>query len=81
MAPIDLTEAAGMTGQIKGARALDAFRGRKAVDRTALAGQLMRLGLLALDFDVVREIDINPVLALEQGCLAVDARIVLEQSR
>ena len=36
---------------------------------------LHRLGRLAEDVPEVAELDLNPVLALADGCVAVDARV------
>jgi hypothetical protein len=36
---------------------------------------LLRLSLLADDLPEVAELDLNPVLALPDGCFAVDARV------
>jgi hypothetical protein len=33
------------------------------------------------DFPAVAEVDINPLIVLEKGALAVDARIVLKHER
>ena len=44
-------------------------------DAPALADLLLRLGRLAEDLPEVAELDLNPVLAGPDGCVAVDARI------
>ena len=36
---------------------------------------VLRLALLADDLPEVAELDLNPVLALPTGCVAVDARV------
>ena len=40
---------------------------------------LLRLSQLAHDFEEIKEIDLNPVIALEKGkgCRVVDARVIL----
>ena len=43
--------------------------------RAALADLLLRLSRLGEDLPEVAELDLNPVLALPDGCVAVDARI------
>src|SRR4029077_9724683 len=53
------------------------FRGAAAADAGALVTLLHRLSRLALDLPEVAELDLNPVLALPDGCCAVDARIRL----
>jgi acetate---CoA ligase (ADP-forming) len=51
------------------------FRGRPAVDAGALSDLLLRLSQLAADLPEIAELDLNPVLASPDGCVAVDARI------
>jgi acetate---CoA ligase (ADP-forming) len=53
------------------------FRGAAAADETALVELLQRLSRLAVDLPEVAELDLNPVLALPHGCVAVDARVRL----
>jgi hypothetical protein len=43
----------------------------------ALADLVERLARLADDLPEVAELDLNPVLALPDGCVAVDARVRL----
>ena len=38
---------------------------------------LVSLGRLLEEHPQIEEVDLNPCLALDDGCLAVDARIVL----
>ena len=54
------------------------FSGAAAADAAALVTLLHRLSRLALDLPEVAELDLNPVLALPNGCCAVDARIRLQ---
>jgi acetate---CoA ligase (ADP-forming) len=53
------------------------FRGAPAADEAALTELLQRLSRLAVDLPEVAELDLNPVLALPHGCVAVDARVRL----
>ena len=53
------------------------FRGAPAADQGALADLIHRLGRLAEDLSEVSELDLNPVIAGPDGCLAVDARVRL----
>lgn len=56
-------------------RLLGGFRGAPAADEEAVVDLLLRLSLLADDLPEVAELDLNPVLALPHGCLAVNARV------
>jgi acetyltransferase len=80
VAPIDGTEALDMIRGIRGARVLRGMRGAAPCDEAALAEALCRIGQLASDFPAIAELDINPLLALERGVVAVDARIRLDLS-
>jgi len=51
------------------------FRGRPAADAAALAQLLRRLGTLGDELPEVAELDLNPVIADENGCVTVDARV------
>jgi acyl-CoA synthetase (NDP forming) len=51
------------------------FRGAPPSDPAALAELLLRLSRLADDLPEVAELDLNPVLGLAEGCVAVDARV------
>jgi acyl-CoA synthetase (NDP forming) len=56
---------------------LDGARGRRAVDVDALADTLSRFSaLVAALRDSVKEIDVNPLIAGPEGCIAVDALVV-----
>jgi acetyltransferase len=50
------------------------------LDIKALVEYLLRLSQLMMDFPEIDGIDINPVIALEKGAVAVDARIVLSKA-
>jgi acetate---CoA ligase (ADP-forming) len=75
MAPLDRARAEAMVAGIRGATLLSGTRGRAAVDRGALAEALCRIGRLAEDFPEISELDVNPLIALSEGAVAVDARI------
>jgi acetate---CoA ligase (ADP-forming) len=61
----------------KAGRLVAGFRGRPPADADALVDLLHRLSLLAHDFPEISELDLNPVVALPVGCVAVDARLRL----
>ncbi len=42
---------------------------------------LLRLSQLMVDFPEIEGIDINPMMALEKGAIAVDARILLSKAQ
>jgi acetate---CoA ligase (ADP-forming) len=51
------------------------FRGKPPADVDALTDLVQRLALLAEENPEVAELDVNPVLGLAQGCVAIDTRV------
>jgi len=79
VAPVDRDEAAAMLQELRGRRMLDGVRGMAPRDVDALVAAIERLSWLAADLgDEIEELDVNPVVVLEQGrgCVIVDALIV-----
>jgi acetate---CoA ligase (ADP-forming) len=56
------------------------FRGEPAADEQALTDLLHRLSRLGDDLHEVAELDLNPVIASPEGCVAVDARVRVRRS-
>jgi acetyltransferase len=77
VAPINRSEAMEMILGLKAAGYLKGVRGEQPSDIEALVENLLRLSQLMMDFPEIEGIDINPVMAMEKGTVAVDARIVL----
>jgi acyl-CoA synthetase (NDP forming) len=79
LAPVDAEEADAMLGRLRIAPLLAASRGRPARDRRAMVDLVVRLSNLAATCAPwVSEIDLNPVIVLEegQGAWDVDALVV-----
>ncbi|HEY5693258.1 MAG TPA: GNAT family N-acetyltransferase [Gaiellaceae bacterium] len=74
LAPLTDHDAQELVRAGKAGRLIAGFRGAPAADEDALVDLLLRLSLLADDLPEVAELDLNPVLALPDGCFAVDAR-------
>jgi 4-hydroxybutyrate---CoA ligase (ADP-forming) len=79
VALIDEQEAINMVESIKTIKLLKGVRGEKPSDLKAIADSLQRLSQLVVDFQEIKEFDINPLLVLEEGkgARVVDARIIL----
>ena len=77
LAPTSNDEALEMVNGIRAAEVLRGVRGRPGVDQQALADMIERVSVLVTDFPEISEVDLNPVLATEDGATAVDARFVL----
>jgi acyl-CoA synthetase (NDP forming) len=78
VAPINRSEAEEMISELKASQILKGIRGEMASDTEALIESLLRLSQLVTDFPEIEGIDINPVIILERGAIAVDARLLLK---
>lgn len=81
VAPLSRWDAHDMMEDIRAKKILNAFRGKPAVDREKLADILITIGKIGLDYDVVKEIDINPLKVLDGMPIAVDALVVLDDGK
>lgn len=77
LCPVTETEAHAMFGELRGKAVLFGGRGRPPVDVAALASMAACVSQFAVQTPGLLELDLNPVMALDQGALAVDARIAL----
>src|SRR5579883_1760714 len=77
LAPLDLQLARDLIGRTRVSRLLGAYRDVPAVREDAVPMVLVKLSQLATDIAEIRELDINPLLADENGVTAVDARIAV----
>jgi acetate---CoA ligase (ADP-forming) subunit beta len=77
LAPIRELGARNMIQQIRGGKILEGFRGQSARDVEAIAECIERLSQLSMELEDVQELDVNPLLAFEKGCKAVDARVII----
>jgi len=75
LCPLRDTDAHEMIHEVKSYRLLEGVRGEPARDLSALADALLRVSQLSQRHPRITELDINPLLALERGAVAVDARI------
>ncbi len=81
VAPLEMRDALEMMQDIKGHKILEAVRGMEAADLDMLSDILMKVGQIGLENEAVKEIDINPVIISGGKPVAVDALVVLEQSK
>jgi acetyltransferase len=79
--PLTTTLARRMMERTRIYCALGGVRGRQGIDLDALDQLLVRFSQLVAEQPRIREIDINPLLASPDGCLALDARMVLYESK
>jgi acetyl coenzyme A synthetase (ADP forming)-like protein len=79
LAPITLAEAKKMIAEVKSYPILLGTRGRKALDIDAIAHIILCVSRISQDFKEIQEIEINPLVVREKGCIAVDALVVIER--
>jgi 4-hydroxybutyryl-CoA synthetase (ADP-forming) len=79
LAPITNKEADDMINSIKTKKLLEGVRGEKPSDLKKLSELIQKLSALVTDFKEIKELDMNPVLVMEQekGCKILDIRIGL----
>jgi acetate---CoA ligase (ADP-forming) len=75
IAPLTDVDADELVNGGKAGKLVAGWRGAPPADAAALADLLLRLSRLGGDVPEVAELDLNPVLAGPDGCVAVDARI------
>ena len=78
LAPLDAAGAEGLLRSLRAAPLLLGVRGRPPVDLGAAARALSALSAVAAAHPEIAEIEVNPLLALPDGALGLDARIVLQ---
>ena len=76
--PLNVLLAAELLAQTRVSRLLCGYRDQPPADLEAIAKTLISLSQLASDLDEVAELDINPLIADENGVVAIDARIGLK---
>ena len=78
--PLNPILAGEMIGRTRIARLLGGYRGRPPVAIADVQSTLVKLSQMVIDLAEIVELDINPLLADEDGVLALDARIVVRPS-
>ncbi|MCK4368797.1 MAG: acetate--CoA ligase family protein [Dehalococcoidales bacterium] len=79
--PLAERDAAEMIREIKGYPLLEGYRGQEAVDVSHLEELLLKVSEFVERNPEVKELDLNPIFAYSDGAVAVDARVVLEESK
>jgi 4-hydroxybutyryl-CoA synthetase (ADP-forming) len=77
LAPVTDIEADDMIASIKMKKILEGVRGEKPSDKAKLSECIQRLSQLVTDFKEIKELDMNPVLVMEngKGCKILDVRV------
>jgi acyl-CoA synthetase (NDP forming) len=77
LSPVTTVEAREMLSSIKAAPLLKGVRGQIGVDEEGIVEIIQRLSQLVTDLPMIRELDLNPVIAYGDRVAVVDARIGL----
>ncbi|PWU24534.1 MAG: hypothetical protein C5B48_05900 [Candidatus Rokuibacteriota bacterium] len=75
IAPLTDVDAEELVLDGKAGQLVRGFRGRPAADTASLTDLVHRLARLAEERPEVAELDLNPVIAQPDGCVAVDSRV------
>lgn len=73
--PVTEFEAREMLSSIKTAKLLDGVRGEKGINKDSVSNIIQRLSQLLTDFPLIKEMDLNPIMAFSDNAFVVDARI------
>ncbi len=80
VAPLSVMDVKIMLGEVKSYLLLKGLRGRLARDIKAIEETILRVSQLVTDFKEIVEMDINPLMALEEGkgAIAADVRMSIK---
>jgi acyl-CoA synthetase (NDP forming) len=81
LAPFGIEQARALVHDTLPPKIIAGARGRKPLNVDAIAAMLVSLGRLLEEHPQIDEVDLNPCLALDDGCLAVDARVILAKTK
>lgn len=79
LAPINNSEALNMIRGLKSYKIIEGVRGKAGIDEKIFADILVRLSNLLKVAPEIKEMDLNPLLAVGKKIVAVDARIRIEK--
>ena len=77
LAPVDAATALDLLLSLRAAPLLRGARGRPAVDLDAAASAIATLSRVAAAHPEIADLEVNPLLALPEGVLGLDARVVM----
>ncbi|TRO52942.1 acetyl-CoA synthetase [Candidatus Bathyarchaeota archaeon] len=78
VAPIEREDAIEMVTKVKAYPLLTGYRNTPPADVEAIINVLLNTSRLVMDYPEIKELDLNPIMAYEEGVKTVDARIILE---
>jgi len=78
IAPVTKEDAQEMIAEVKAYPLLKGYRNTPPADIDAIVNILLNTSKLVMDYPEIKELDLNPIMAYENGAKTVDARIILE---
>jgi acyl-CoA synthetase (NDP forming) len=78
--PLQKRDAVEMVREIKGFPLLQGYRGSEPVDIGNLENILLKVSEFVEKTPEIKELDLNPIFAYNDGAVAVDARVILEKT-
>ena len=78
IAPINEEEAREMITEVKAYPILEGYRGAPPADIDTIVKILVNTSKLMMDYQEIKELDLNPIMVYGKGAKTVDARIILE---
>jgi acyl-CoA synthetase (NDP forming) len=76
--PLAEQDIKNMMKEIQGYPLLDGYRGSKPIDFQSLESIIFKIAQLCTQFSQISELELNPIIAYEDGAWAADARILME---
>ena len=79
--PVERTDIEEMLTEIQGIKMLQGYCGQPRCDVNSIIDIILQISRLALDYPIIKEIDLNPIIVYEKGALVVDAKIFLNNTK
>ncbi len=77
IAPVTEIEALEMIREIKAYPALSGYRGSKVLDIKQIVKTVIIISDLITNISIIKEVELNPLIAYEKNVMAVDAKVIL----
>ncbi|RMG00490.1 MAG: CoA-binding protein, partial [Nitrospirae bacterium] len=77
--PVTGEEIIEMIHEVKAYGLLSGARGQRPADIGAIVEVMERTNQMAMELPGIQELDINPLMVMEKGALAIDARVILKE--
>ena len=79
VSPLGIHEAKELIRETLPPALLKSVRGKPPMNVDSVANTIVSLGRLLEEQPQIEEVDLNPTLPYEDGCVAVDARIIISK--